>query len=199
MTMIPSRLHAVLAVCMLAGASSPDAAAQDSPPQTPEVAPATQVTAPSTAPEAPAATAAAVVPAVALPAGSAIPLRFLATVSSGTHSRGQTFDLEVTDNINVGATVVIPAGSIATGEVIHADRARGLGKAGELIVAARFVTVGERRIKLRSQLSKTGQDKTMQAMFLVPWVRGKDLEVPLDTEVIARTVAEEKFEAPSSH
>jgi hypothetical protein len=130
---------------------------------------------------------------IVLTAGAAIPLRFLATVSSATHARGQLFDLEVTDNINVGDTIVIPAGSVATGEVIHVARAGGLGKAGELIVAARFVAIGERRIKLRSRLSMTGKDKSMQALFLVPWVRGKDLEVPLDTEVIARTVADETF------
>ncbi len=163
------------------------------------------VAAPAPAPtEAPAVDtpAAATAPAtlsVSLPAGAAIPLRFLSTVSSATHARGQTFDLEVSDNINVGETVVIPAGSIATGEIIHADRARGLGKAGELIIAARFVAVGERRIKLRSQLSMTGKDKSMQALYLVPWIRGKDLEVPVDTEVIARTVAEEKFGVPTSH
>lgn len=137
----------------------------------------------------------AVTSVVTLPAGAAIPLRFLSTVSSGTHSRGQQFDLEVTDNINVGDTVVIPAGAIAIGEVIHVDRARGLGKAGELIVAARHVSVGERSIKLRSRLSMTGQDKSMQALWLVPWIRGKDLEVPMDTEVIARTVSDEKFDA----
>jgi hypothetical protein len=93
---------------------------------------------------------------------------------------------------------LIPAGSIATGEVIHADRARGLGKAGELIIAARFVTVGDRHIKLRSQLSMTGQDKTLQAFFLVPWIHGKDLIVAADTEVIARTVVDEKFELPAA-
>lgn len=130
-----------------------------------------------------------------LPAGAAIPLRFLSTVSSATHARGQQFDLEVTDSINVGAAIVIPAGSIATGEVIHADRARGLGKAGELIISARFVMVGDRQIKLRSQLSMTGQNKSMQALYLVPWIRGKNLEVPVETEVIARTVNEEKFES----
>jgi len=135
---------------------------------------------------------------VTLPVGAAIPLRFLSTVSSGTHVRGQQFDLEVTDNINVGSTIVIPAGSIATGEVIHADRARGLGKAGELIIAARFVAVGDRRIKLRSQLAMTGQDKSLQAFLLVPWIRGKDLVVAAETEVIARTVTDEKFVVQSA-
>jgi hypothetical protein len=169
--------------------------AQDSAPAAaPSAAPST-----ATAVELPAASLVPTAPSVALPAGAAIPLRFLSTVSSATHARGQTFDLEVSDNINVGETVVIPAGSIATGEIIHADRARGLGKAGELIIAARFVAVGERRVKLRSQLSMTGKDKSMQALYLVPWIRGKDLEVPIDTEVIARTVAEEKFDVPTSH
>jgi hypothetical protein len=45
----------------------------------------------------------------------------------------------------------------------------------------------------------TGKDKSMQALYLVPWIRGKDLEVPVDTEVIARTVAEEKFGVPTSY
>ena len=171
------------------------AVAQDSAPPAPSpVAPSASMPADATA-----AAPAPAMPPVALPAGAAVPLRFLSTVSSATHARGQTFDLEVSDNINVGQTVVIPAGSIATGEIIHADRASGLGKAGELIIAARFVTVGERRIKLRSQLSMTGQDKTLQAMYLVPWIRGKDLEVPVDTEVVARTVAEEKFDVQTSH
>ena len=76
---------------------------------------------------------------------------------------------------------------------MHADRARGLGKAGELILAARFVTVGTRQIKLRGQLSMTGQDKTMQALYMVPWIKGKNLEVPVDTEVIGRTIADEVF------
>lgn len=134
--------------------------------------------------------------AVTLSANAAVPLRFVTTISSGTHTRGQQFDLEVTDDINVNGVIVIPAGSIALGEVVHADRARGLGKAGELILAARHVKVGERQIKLRSQLSMTGQDKTMQAAFLVPWIKGKNLEVPAETEVIARTVVDEKFEIP---
>jgi hypothetical protein len=130
---------------------------------------------------------------VTLTANAAVPMRFLSTVSSGTHERGQKFEMEVTDNITAGDQVVIPAGSIATGEVVHADRARGLGKAGELILAARFVTVGTRQVKLRGQLSMTGQDKTMQALYLVPWIKGKNLEVPVDTEVIGRTITDEVF------
>ncbi len=141
--------------------------------------------------------AVAAVPAAAnsvvLAANAGVPMRFITLVSSATHVRGQKVELEVTDNITAGDKVVIPAGSIATAEVIHAERARGLGKAGELILSARYVTVGDRQIKLRAQLSMTGRDKTMQAAFLVPWIKGKNLEVPAETEVIARTVSDEIF------
>ena len=131
---------------------------------------------------------------VILPANSAIPVRFLTTVSSGTHVRGQRFELETTDDITAADRVVIPAGSVVTGEVIHAQKAGMLGKPGELILAARFVTVGAREIKLRSQLMRTGKDNTMAALMIVPFIKGKDLVVPAQTEVIARTVTDEVFD-----
>jgi hypothetical protein len=130
---------------------------------------------------------------IVLPASSAVPMRFLENVSSSTHVRGQHFELQLTDDITAGDQVVIPAGSVVTGEVIHAQKAGMLGKAGELIIAARYVTVGTRQIKLRAQLMRRGEDKTMAALFIVPFIRGKDLVFPAETEVIARTVVDETF------
>jgi hypothetical protein len=129
-----------------------------------------------------------------LPANSAVPLRFVEEVSSGTHMRGQKFQLVVTDDITVGDHVVIPADTAVIGEVIHAQKAGALGKAGELILAARYVEIAGRQIRLRAQLMQTGQDKTMAAVFVVPFIRGKNLVLPVDTEVVARTVNEEKFD-----
>lgn len=129
-----------------------------------------------------------------LPANSAVPLRFVEEVSSATHVRGQKFQLVVTDDISVGDHVVIPADTAVTGEVIHAQKAGALGKAGELILAARYVELGGRQIRLRAQLLQSGEDKTMAALMLVPFIRGKNLVLPVDAEVIARTVADEKFE-----
>jgi hypothetical protein len=129
-----------------------------------------------------------------LPANSAVPLRFLEEVSSGTHVRGQKFQLVVTDDITVGDHVVIPADTVVTGEVIHAQKAGALGKAGELILAARYVEFAGRQIRLRAQLMQSGQDKSMAALMIVPFIRGKNLVLPVDTEVIARTVNDEKFD-----
>jgi hypothetical protein len=145
----------------------------------------------------PAAAASASTPAplrVTLPASSAVPMRLLQEVSSGTHIRGQKFELAVTDDITAGDHVVIPADSVVTAEVVHAQKAGALGKAGELIIAARYVDVGGRQIRLRAQLMQTGKDKTMAALLIVPFIRGKNLVLPADTEVVARTVNDESFE-----
>jgi hypothetical protein len=41
---------------------------------------------------------------------------------------------------------------------------------------------------------QSGQDKSMAALMIVPFIRGKNLVLPVDTEVIARTVNDEKFD-----
>jgi hypothetical protein len=137
-------------------------------------------------------------PQIVLPANSAVPMRFIEEVSSASHVRGQKFQLEVTDDITAGDQIVIPAGSIVTGEVIHAQKAGALGKAGELILAARYVDVAGRQIRLRAQLMQTGQDKTIAAIMVVPFIRGKNLILPTNTEVVARTVTDESFDSAKS-
>jgi hypothetical protein len=130
-----------------------------------------------------------------LRANSLIPLRFVETVASDTSKPGSNFRMEVTDDINVDDAVVIRAGSIAIGEVIHAQPAGAFGKAGELIVSARYVLVGEREVKLRSNLGSSGQSE-LGAAFLVPFVHGKQASIATDAEVVAKIAKDESFELP---
>jgi len=161
----------------------------------PAAAPAT---APATAPPPAAASAPVIAPArhLVLPAGALVPLRFMEAVASDVNVQGGNFRMEVTDDIAIDDAVVIPAGSIAMGEVIHAQRAGAFGKAGELIVSARYVLVGEREIKLRSNLGNSGQSK-VGAAFFVPFIHGKQAIIPMDTEVLAKTAKEESFDVPT--
>jgi hypothetical protein len=129
-----------------------------------------------------------------LRANSLVPLRMLETLNSDTSTAGTHFKLEVTDDINVDDTVVIPAGSVAEGEIIHAAKSGMLGKGGELSVSARFVYVGERQIKLRAALGSSGANKTMLALF-VPFARGRQLIIPEGTQLIAKVAADEMFPA----
>ena len=92
-----------------------------------------------------------------LHANSLIPLRFMESVGSDANKPGSNFRMELTDDIAVDDAVLIPAGSIAVGEVIHSQPAGAFGKAGELIVSARYILLGEREIKLHSSLGSAGR------------------------------------------
>ncbi len=131
-----------------------------------------------------------------LHAGARIPLRFLDALTSATDKAGTQFRLEVTDDIQVDDFIAIPAGSPAIGEIIDARKAGMLGKPGILIVAARYILVGDRQIRLRSNLGNAGRDTSMAAMF-VPFIRGTQAEIPAQTEVLAKVANDETFVAPA--
>lgn len=135
-----------------------------------------------------------------LRANTLIPLRLLETIGSDTHVGGAKFALVVTDDIYVDELLVIPAGSKVEGEIIHAARSGMFGKAGELSITSRFLQVGERRIRLRSLYAKAGETRTDLAMgvgLVIPlapfFIRGKQVIVPAETELIARVAVDEEF------
>src|SRR5262245_22178815 len=70
-------------------------------------------------------------------------------ISCKTAKPGDHFRISVAEDVRVGDAVVIPAGSTGDGEVIHAAKPGAGGKAGELIVAARWVQVGDTQVRLR--------------------------------------------------
>ena len=140
-----------------------------------------------------------------LRANTLIPLRLVDSVGSDTHLTGAHFRLLVTEDIYVDDQLVIPAGSNSEGQVIHAAKSGMFGKAGELSITSRFVQIGERRIKLHSLFAKAGQSKADLAFgvgIIIPlapfFIKGKQVIVPADTELIARVVADEKFQSTDS-
>lgn len=139
---------------------------------------------------------------VVLRANTLIPLRMAETVGSDTHVGGARFPLVVTEDIFVNDRLVVPAGTPAEGEVIHAAKAGMFGKAGELSITSRVLMLGERRIKLRSLYASAGQTRADLALgvgLVIPlapfFIRGKQVIVPAETELIARVAADEIFEA----
>ena len=129
-----------------------------------------------------------------LPALTPIDLVIEETVSSDVHENGQRFPLRVAEDVLVDGAVVVPAGSRGEGEVVHAARSRRGGKAGELILAARYVQVGETRIALRSFAAGSGKDRSTAALaiaatlgFPALFVRGGVFVVPADTLAHAKT------------
>jgi hypothetical protein len=98
---------------------------------------------------------------VSVPALTPLYIRIDADLTSKTSKNGDRFPIHVDEDVRVGDAVVIPAGSVGEGEVIHAAKSGGGGKPGELLVAARFIRVGEQEIRLRSfSLGAKGRDRS---------------------------------------
>ena len=122
-----------------------------------------------------------------VPAGTQIDIEIRDALDSARSQRGDKFAIALHTPVYIGQQLVIPAGTPGVGEVVHADRARGGGKPGELILAARFLELDGRRIPLRGmKLGTTGADKFGKAMGLatIPvvglftYVRGGETIVP---------------------
>ncbi len=129
-----------------------------------------------------------------LPALTPVPLVMDAEISSSANKPGDRFPFHVAADVTQGDVVLIPAGSKGEGEVVHAAKSKGGGRAGELILAARFVTVGGKSVRLRSFSAGSGNDHSGAALgvgiafgLFGMLVRGSELVMPAGTPVNAKT------------
>src|SRR6185295_10249673 len=99
-----------------------------------------------------------------LPALMPVSLVMDAEVSSATAKPGDHFPFHVTEAVVQDGVVLIPAGAVGEGEVVHAAKSKGGGRAGELVLAARFVTVGDQQVRLRSFAAGGGKDRSNAAL-----------------------------------
>lgn len=153
--------RAVMASAMIAGAyCAPVVQAQDIP------APASHVAADTAPPQPPADAATTETPAAAtpigdatatepatpldhLPAGTIIEIRVDEPVNSKTHKTGDWYAISLSRPIMLGDAILVPAGTPGRGQVVHAAKSSWGGKAGELILGARYLEYDGRQIALR--------------------------------------------------
>lgn len=86
----------------------------------------------------------------AIPALLPVSIEILADLGSKISKSGDRFPLRLAAPIMVDGVEAVPAGAMGEGEVVHAKKSGGMGAAGELVLAARFVEHSGRRIALRS-------------------------------------------------
>jgi len=102
---------------------------------------------------------------VTVPALTPVAVRLEELISSNKNRPGDRFRITVAEDVRVGDALVIPAGSPGEGEVIHAAKSGAGGKAGELILAARYVRVGDIEVRLRSfALGVVGKDQAANSL-----------------------------------
>jgi hypothetical protein len=136
--------------------------------------------------------------AIFLPSGTYIQFEILDPINSKRSKPGEHFRIRTTAPVSRNGTIFIPAGAMGEGEVIHAARARAAGKAGELILAARFVEYGGQKIALRGfRFAQVGTSRTDEAVVVglvavpvVLFIAGSDIDVPVGTRGEAKLAAD---------
>lgn len=133
--------------------------------------------------------------AASIPAGTSVTLRIKQPVSSRTAKRGDLFEIELVNDIYIDAAPVIPAGTKGVAQVVHASPKGFGGRAGELIVAARYLEASGRRISLRkTKFSSAGSDNagaaiatTIAAPVIGLFVTGTSVDLPIGGIIVAET------------
>jgi len=141
--------------------------------------------------------------ALVVPALTPVYLQIDEELSSKTCKPGDHFRLSIAEDVRIGGAIVIPAGSAGEGEVIHAAKSGGGGKAGELILAARYVKVGGQEVRLRSFIiGASGKDHTADALAtsfvagpFAMFVHGGQVVFPRGTAGSAKTAVETQLPA----
>jgi len=121
--------------------------------------------------------------------GTAVTIEILEPLSSALVKRGDKFRLRLADSISVEGMPVLASGIEGVGEIVHAERSRSGGKAGELLIAARYLDYPGAQIPLRGlKLGGRGKDNTNAALAtafavgpLALFVRGREIVIPAGT------------------
>lgn len=143
-----------------------------------------------------------------IPALTPVSIEIMTTINSAANKIGEHFPIKLAAPIPLADGREVPAGIMGSGDVVHAAKSRFGGKAGELILAVRYLDWNGVRIPLRS-LTYTrpehGRDNTGAATataivispVLALFITGGEVNIPAGTIAFAKTSAA-VTEAPPS-
>lgn len=105
---------------------------------------------------------------VVLNAGTNVSLETVSMIQSDKVTVGQTIDFRVKYDVKVGDKTVIPAGSIAKGQVMRAQRAKGIGKQGFVEIQIKSVSAvdGQEVFLSGGNVYQEGEDNQVIAILL---------------------------------
>jgi hypothetical protein len=116
-----------------------------------------------------------------------------AELGSKLSKTGDRFPLHLAEPIILNGREVIAAGTSGYGEVVHAKKAGGSGSPGELVLAARVLSLGTRALKLRSmRIALAGQD----AIHTVDAVNAASAASPLPIGLIGFAITGRNIAIP---
>lgn len=140
---------------------------------------------------------------VTLKAGTPVTLQTTQQISSQYAMAGQSIDFRVVYDVSVDGKVVIPAGSVAKGTVVNAQKPKMFGKPGIISIQVKSVQAADgQQISLSSNTQmREGDNKKALAWILfgvsliilwplifVPFfLKGKNAEIPQGMNIDANT------------
>lgn len=136
--------------------------------------------------------------AFVLPAGTVIELALLQPIGSKLNKRGDRFGLRLVEDVSIDGRVILPAGIIGEGEVVHAAPSKMGGKPGELLLAARFLDHDGARIPLKAfKLGMSGKNNanlsiavSIAAGPLALFIQGGEVVAPTGSPAHAKLAAD---------
>jgi hypothetical protein len=129
-------------------------------------------------------------PLTEVPAGTLIHIRVDDNINSKTHATGDWYAITLLQPIMLGDRTLVPAGTAGRGQVVHSAKSSWGGKAGELILGARYLDFEGQRIPLRGmKLGGVGGNNEglafgasvaggLVAMPLIFALNGKNADIP---------------------
>lgn len=139
-------------------------------------------------------------PTVAIPVMTPVLLQITTDINSKTAKIGEMFPIKLAGPIAIDGKLVVDQGITGQGEVVHAAKARAAGKAGELILAARYLDWNGTRIPLRTFKygPETGESRVTEAVgaavvIAAPvalFIAGGEKQVPAGTMATAKVSAD---------
>ncbi|RYF93758.1 MAG: hypothetical protein EON95_07825 [Caulobacteraceae bacterium] len=112
-------------------------------------------------------------------------------LGSNTNKPGDRFAIPLAEPLVVDGQVLIPAGTRGVGEVVHSAPSGLGGRSGELLLAARYLELGETRIPLKAfQFAAVGRDTTMGSLWAMGLVKGGQIIVPAGARGSAKLAAD---------
>ncbi len=126
--------------------------------------------------------------------GTPVTLEILDPLDSSLLKRGDKFRIRLAQPAMVAGDIVIAAGTKGVGEVVHAEKSRAGGKAGELLIAARHLDYQGNLVRLRGlKLGGAGKDNTGAAIAVAIaagpfalFVQGREIIIPAGTHAQAK-------------
>lgn len=134
------------------------------------------------------------------PMGTPVTLIMRTQVSTKDNKPGDRFYLEVAESISHRGQVVLPAGSVAVGEVVRADRNGHFGKKGKLDIRLLYVETPNGPVRLTGRAADEGTSGTITSFATIALVsglgfliHGTSAHLPFGTTVTAYLAEDMRF------